>query len=252
MAKKGSYSTPKLRRTGRKKRFGKRFVSSVPKGERTVIPRTLYPEMPPKFRVSLRTTDSSNHGLAANTVVRQLVNCVDPLHLGVHPSGFRQLHLLYSRSHVDKVSIRYYFQALIPDGGAAMGYPINILGVQVPLVDDAAIPGAENFLRWASHPTAKSATLGRFDSGHDRQYLTFSVESSRDIDDPSSFEYCSVSDNAGNLAPPPQAGHPNTPVIITAQQNFIGGQQQIFVLRREITYYVTFTSRHSADMNNPF
>ena len=229
------------------------------------ISRPLYSPLPAQFKVSLKLVEYYSKTLPGTTLsaAGEFYCCIRPFSnaggFNQHPAGFISLMRLYSRSFVDMVQAKFKFQSIsnYSTGDEEVESPlaVDVVGLVIPFSD---IPGnatvlSSSFERLAAMPQAQLRLLGSPDGGHDQCGLYFTVDTKKYLGITSSdneLSYSSTVDpttGAVTLTSPLGVTDGETPYIyIGLRNNALIYRTSRVLIRNELTYHITFSSLHTA------
>lgn len=246
----------KAKATGRKRFFKKRGSKL---GGKRIMPfnrstylktaSNLYPQLPAIMKLSFKAFSTGPYNVAAGAMTIQSVSTISPVQIGgTFPCGFPAMMLLYSRAYIDRITVKF---SLIPtlDNNQQIhqATPIEAVAGLAPLRDLNQIGLDQNaFWLLSSVPGNKTALIGN-PSGAEETSFFFSVDSQK-INDLSHGNDISIeSTRLGAIAVP--AGLAQD----TAMAVFLGVFNpsvvpRSYIVKREISYHVTFAEPHVQTM----
>lgn len=242
---------------GRKKTFakGKRTSTKVVLAQRPrttyYSPTSWYPPLPAEMRLSLKLSQTITVQVAGLAHIYSGISCVAPISIaGTYPEGFEKLMRLYSRAVVDRVSVTFGFT---PSASGQENFdgrlydPYRVIGGVVPWND---FNDNNNFTPhvFASYPESKTAQIGFLFSQSER-VMKFNVDVRKAIGDGREEHYACRSSLVGVITVPVlNANIGASPMIVYMldNNNSLSNTSRTCFVRREITYHITFSMRHTA------
>lgn len=242
---------PTGRRTYKKRFFNKtksnKRVAAQKWGTTTYVARSLYPPLPAQMKLSLRLQQFSNYQVAANDQVIVGISGISPTGLNNQfAEGFAAMMRLYSHAVVDRIQVTF---GVIPTDDA----PVQDVGRQRPFpVTSLVIPWNDfngvNALHpdeVMSYPEAKTRLVGSLQAERETTFY-HSVDVRKALSNQHEEHYACRSTLAGVIAVPAlNANIGAAPMVCLYASNNDPVFARFFILRRDITYHLTFSMRHA-------
>lgn len=214
-------------------------------------PSTLYPQLPTVMRLSFKAFTTANYNVAYGATTIQSVSTISPQQIGgTFPCGFPAIMLLYSRAFVDRVTVKF---TVIPtlDAGQQVhqANPIECVAGVAPQRDIDVIGLDQNaFWLLSSVPGNKTALIGN-PSGASETEFFFSVDTRKVNGVDRNVDTSLESTRTGQIQLPNAANQQLSMAIFLAVFNGgPGGIPRSYIVKREISYHITFSEPHVSVM----
>jgi len=240
--------------TGRrtfKKRFGKKLggnkrVAAQSWATTTYVARSLYPPIPSQMKLALRLHQYANYQVDINGQLIVGISGISPVGLGgAFAEGFAAMMRLYSHAVVDRIQVVF---GVIPtdDNNPAANHqrPFPVTSLVIPWNDfnGAAALVPDEVM---SYPEAKTKLVGSLQAERETTFY-HSVDVRKALANPHEEHYACRSTLAGVIAVPAlNANIGSSPMICLFASNNDPANNRFLIIRREVTYHMTFSMRHA-------